>query len=117
MSNSKDDLGDRMKAYEAASSTVLINGTPKIIRLDGKAFHTWTKKVKTVQPYDKKLMDGMIYAATAVMDEMGGMARYAYIQSDECSIGLNDAMTIHTQPWFGNKIQKMVSVAASIMSA
>lgn len=113
---SKDPLGDRMKAYEVATNITLIKGTPKIIRLDGKAFHTWVKKAKCQQPFDDNLMYCMIAGATAVMQEIGGIARFAYLQSDECSIVLNDMLDIYTEPWFGNKVQKMVSVAAAIMS-
>jgi tRNA(His) 5'-end guanylyltransferase len=40
----KDEFGDRMKLYyEARSKTSLMRRTPVIIRLDGKAFHTFTK--------------------------------------------------------------------------
>lgn len=116
MKTSKDPMGDRMKQFESCSNTVLIDGTPKIIRLDGKAFHTWVKKAKCDKPYDIRIMHAMISGAKAVMKEIGGVARLAYIQSDECSIVLNDKIDINTQAWFGNKIQKMASVAASIMS-
>lgn len=40
----KDELGDRMKSYyENRSKTFLARRIPVIIRLDGKAFHTFTK--------------------------------------------------------------------------
>lgn len=40
----KDELGDRMKSYyENRSKTFLARRTPVIIRLDGKAFHTFTR--------------------------------------------------------------------------
>lgn len=107
-------LGDRMKKYEEASRTVLTHGVPKIIRLDGKAFHTFTKSFK--QPYDSDIMESMCIAAQAVMKEIGGVARFAYIQSDECSICINDAITDISQPWYANQVQKMVSVSAAIMS-
>jgi tRNA(His) 5'-end guanylyltransferase len=107
-------LGDRMKAYELATRTVLMNGCPKILRLDGKAFHTFTRKFK--QPYDKRIMDAMVNGAISVMKEIGGVARFAYIQSDECTIVLNDSLTENSQPWYANQVQKMVSVSAAIMS-
>ena len=43
MSNKKDSLGDRMKEYENISRNYLTRRVPVIIRLDGKAFHTFTK--------------------------------------------------------------------------
>lgn len=114
MSDEVITLGDRMKKYEETSRTFLTNGVPKIIRLDGKAFHTFTRGFE--QPYDIVIMDSMIEAAKAVMKEIGGIARFAYIQSDECSICINDAITENSQPWYANQVQKMVSVSAAIMS-
>lgn len=44
MSNSdKTSLGDRMKTYESATKTVLPIRMPVIVRVDGKAFHTYTR--------------------------------------------------------------------------
>ena len=42
---SKDSLGDRMKEYyENVYRIKLTRRTPVIIRLDGKAFHNYTKQ-------------------------------------------------------------------------
>jgi tRNA(His) guanylyltransferase len=112
--DTKDLFGNRMKAYEACSSIHLIPGTPKIIRLDGKAFHTFTKGCE--QPYDWNIMNSMAQGAMAVMKEIGGSARLAYIQSDECSIVLNDKPKIESSPWFDNNLVKMASVSAAIMA-
>lgn len=46
-------LGDRMKGYEKVSATKLISRMPVIIRLDGKAFHTYTSKCD--RPFDSDL--------------------------------------------------------------
>jgi len=43
MGNKKDSLGDRMKRYENVSKVSLVRRMPVIIRLDGKAFHTFTR--------------------------------------------------------------------------
>ena len=47
----KDSLGDRMKMYESVPKTYLMKRTPVIIRLDGKAFHTFTRGLN--KPFDK----------------------------------------------------------------
>lgn len=47
----KDSLGDRMKMYESVPKTHLMKRTPVIIRLDGKAFHQFTKGLN--KPFDK----------------------------------------------------------------
>lgn len=112
--DTKDLMGNRFKNYEACSSIHLIPGTPKVIRLDGKAFHTFTRDCE--QPYDWDIMYSMSKGATAVMKEIGGSARFAYIQSDECSIVINDKPKIESSPWFDNNLVKMASVASSIMS-
>jgi tRNA(His) 5'-end guanylyltransferase len=49
---SKDSLSDRMKSnYENRSKTYLTRRIPVILRLDGKAFHTYLKGFK--RPYDE----------------------------------------------------------------
>ena len=93
MKKSKDLFGARMKEYEFASKTTLIKRAPKIIRLDGRAFHTFLADAK--KPFDKKVMSAMILGAKLVMQEIGGSARFAYIQSDEVSIAINDAITLY----------------------
>lgn len=110
----KDSLGDRMKGYEDLHRFKLMHRSPKVIRLDGKAFHTVLAKAK--KPYDVEVSNCMCNAARYVMNEIGGTARFAYTQSDECSIIINDALDFETQAWFDNNIQKMASVAASVFT-
>lgn len=111
----QDSLGDRMKtAYEDCYRTTLPRGVPKVIRVDGKAFHTLLADAH--RPYDRRVMDSMIEGAKKVIEEIGGSCRMCYIQSDEASFLINDFLTIQTQPWFGNNIQKMVSVTASMFT-
>lgn len=110
-----DSLGDRMKTnYEGPSKFKLTRRLPVIIRLDGRAFHTYTKGFK--KPFDPVLMVTMVDAATKVAEEMQGF-KIAYIQSDEVSFFLSDTDLITTQPWFGNSKSKMESVSASLMTA
>lgn len=103
-----------MKRYEDVFRLKLPKRIPKVIRIDGRAFHTYTANAK--KPYDPGIMFAMREAALSVIEDIGGTARFAYIQSDECSIALNDALTLTTSPWFDNNIQKMVSVAASVFT-
>lgn len=110
----REKLGDRMKVYEDVSRLKLPRRIPKIIRIDGKAFHTFLKNA--IKPYDLSVMQAMIESASVLISEIGGSARCAYIQSDECSILLNDAISNDSQPWFDNNIQKIVSVSSSIFT-
>ena len=57
MSNKNDSLGDRMKRYEGVSRNFLTRRVPVVIRLDGKAFHTFTRGMK--KPFDRILMNAM----------------------------------------------------------
>ena len=51
MANKKDSLGDRMKGnYESVTKTKLVKRMPVAIRIDGKAFHTFTRGFN--KPYD-----------------------------------------------------------------
>lgn len=85
-----------------------------IIRLDGKAFHTYTKSFK--RPYDLNLMRIMDLTAIKLCESIQG-AKMAFVQSDEISIVLTDFDTEQTDAWFDGNIQKIVSVSASIATA
>lgn len=111
----KDDLGNRMKEqYETRTRYSLPRRTYTIIRLDGKAFHTFTRGMK--RPYDQFLMDLMDKTALALVTEIQG-CKMAYTQSDEISLLLTDFETINTDAWFDGNLQKMASVSASIATA
>lgn len=107
----KDDpYGDRMKQYELATRTTLPPRTFTIVRVDGKAFHTYLRSA--AKPFDPEVMQAMQEAAIRLCREMGG-ARFAYTQSDEISVLLTD-LDPKSQAWFGGQVQKIASVAASI---
>ncbi len=108
------DLPDRMKGYEAANRHLLTRRTPVIVRVDGKAFHTWTRGLD--RPFDKGFMDSMYAAAKHTAEEMQGF-KLAYIQSDEASFLLTDYDELATEPWLGNVVAKVVSISASTFTA
>lgn len=109
-----DDLGNRMKKYEDAYRTNLPIRIPVVLRIDGKAFHTYTKGCK--RPVDDGLVEVMNDTAKYLCKNIQG-AQIAYVQSDEISILLNNYQSLDTQPWFENNLQKMVSVSASMAGA
>jgi tRNA(His) 5'-end guanylyltransferase len=114
MKESKDPMGDRLKQYEASFNLELPNRFIKVLRLDGKAFHTLLKSSN--KPYDSLVKMSMEIGIKAVMREIGGICRLCYSQSDEATFLINDYLDFNTSPWFNNNIQKMCSVSASIMS-
>lgn len=106
-----DKLGDRMKLHEAATHAVLPRRTYTVIRVDGRAFHTLTRRAK--KPFDYDFVARMDVAAQEMCKNIGNSV-LAYTQSDEISIVLQDFKTHATEPWFGGVVQKQVSIAASL---
>lgn len=106
-----DNLGDRMKKYEYVTRTHLTPRTPAIIRVDGKAFHTFTRGFD--KPFDevfsKSMQDTMKYLCENIQGCVLG-----YTQSDEITLVLIDYKELDSQGWFDYNIQKCVSVAASM---
>jgi tRNA(His) 5'-end guanylyltransferase len=112
MANKKDALGDRMKSnYENRSKTFLTRRTPCIVRLDGKAFHSFTKNLK--KPYDEVFHKTMNSTLQYLCKNIQG-CKFGYTQSDEISLLLTDFDTLTTDAWFGYNVQKMCSIAASM---
>lgn len=109
--NKNDDLGNRMKGYENISRYYLTKKTPVIIRIDGKAFHSFTKGFK--KPFDDILMKSMQETAKYLCANIMG-CKLAYTQSDEISLLLVDYERNESQSWFENNLVKMVSVSASM---
>ena len=111
----KDELGDRMKSfYEDRTRTKLPRRSYTIIRIDGKAFHTYTKGLE--RPFDMWLMEDMDATAAYLCKNIQG-AKFAYVQSDEISILITDFDDLGTHAWFDNNLQKMASVSASMATA
>lgn len=107
----KNNLGDRMKAYENVTRNYLTRRLPVVLRLDGKAFHSFTKGFE--KPFDTILMESMWETCKYLCANIQG-CKIAYTQSDEISLLLTDYETFTTSAWFDNNIQKMVSVSASM---
>ncbi len=111
----KDTLGDRMKDfYENRTRYTLPRRTYTLIRVDGKAFHTYTRDLQ--RPFDEAFMSDMDATAQFLCSHMQG-ARCAFVQSDEISILLTDFDKLTTDAWFDGNIQKMASISASMATA
>jgi len=109
-----DSLGDRMKTYyEGISKQFLYRRTPVIMRLDGKAFHTFTKGCN--KPFDDTIIKTMQETTKYLMENIQG-AKVGYVQSDEISILITDYDKLETDAWFGYNVQKMCSISASLAS-
>lgn len=104
-------IGTRMKAYEDCYNYEIPNGFSTILRVDGRAFHTFTKNF--YKPFDTLFMTCMRKAALYLCENITG-ARFAYMESDEISILIDNPYEEGQVPWFGNRVQKIASVAASM---
>lgn len=108
----RDDLGNRMKIfYEEVPKTRLMRRCPVICRIDGKAFHTFTRGFK--RPFDDVLIMTMQETAKYLCENIQG-CQLAYTQSDEISLLLIDYQRFETSAWFDYEIQKMCSISASM---
>lgn len=111
----KDSLGDRMKKnYEEAYKIYLPMRIPVIIRLDGKNFHTFTRKME--RPFDEGFILSMAELSGYLYKEIQG-AVFCYTQSDEISILVHNYKRLTSDSYYANEIQKMVSISAGLASA
>ena len=107
-----DALGTRMKTfYEQVPKTRLVRRMPVAIRLDGKAFHTFTRGFQ--KPFDEVLGNAMVRTMEYLCKNIQGCV-FAYQQSDEITLLLIDYQTLDTCAWFDYEIQKMCSISASM---
>ena len=107
-----DDLGTRMKTYyEQVPKTRLVRRMPVAIRIDGKAFHTFTKGFQ--KPFDEVLGNAMIRTMNYLCKNIQGWV-FGYTQSDEITLLLIDYQKLDTSAWFDYEVQKMCSIAASM---
>jgi tRNA(His) 5'-end guanylyltransferase len=99
-----------MQAGEVFSGARLAADTWTAIRLDGRAFTKFTAGGRFAKPYDAEFRDAMVDAAAALLEDFGGI--YAATHSDEISV-------VFAPAWeqFGRRVEKIVSVAAGLVSA
>ena len=107
-----DNLGTRMKEYyEAIPKVRLMRRTPVAIRIDGKAFHTFTRGF--AKPFDEVLGNAMVRTMEYLCKNIQGCV-FGYTQSDEITLILIDYQTFETDAWFEYEVQKMCSISASM---
>lgn len=104
-------LDERMKQYEYVTRNYLTCRIPVIIRLDGRAFHTFTKGMK--KPFDTILVDAMQETMIKLCENIPN-CKFGYVQSDEISLILLDTNNTETQAWFNNNLSKILSISASM---
>ena len=112
MARLRDDIGTRMKNfYEQIPKTKLMRRCPVAIRIDGKAFHTYTRNFK--RPFDSVFMRAMQETMKYLCENIQGCV-LGYTQSDEITLILVDYEKINSSAWFDYEVQKLCSVSASM---
>jgi len=113
--DNKNSLSGRMKEnYENRTRYLIQRRNNVLIRIDGKAFHTYTRGLH--KPYDIGLMEDMNLTTKYLCENIQG-AKFGYVQSDEISIWVTDYDELQTGAWFDYNIQKMCSISASLATA
>ena len=106
------DIEIRMRRYEDTSRFYLTPRTPVIVRIDGQAFHTLTKKLYGKgysEEFSKVMQQVIIHLMTGSVQG----AKLAYCQSDEISILLTDYEQLNTNSWFDYNVNKLNSILAA----
>jgi tRNA(His) guanylyltransferase len=111
--DSRDEMGDRLKAYEAVETERRLDpALPIYARIDGRSFSSLTRGMR--RPYDQRMMNTMVDTTKLLVE--GTHARIGYTQSDEISLAwLYDAP--NSEPLFGGKVHKLTSVLASMATS
>lgn len=107
-----EDLGVRMKTfYEQIPKTKLMRRCPVAIRIDGKAFHTFTRGFQ--KPFDEILINSMQETMKYLCENIQGCV-LGYTQSDEITLILVDYKKFTSSAWFDYEVQKICSISASM---
>ena len=109
------DIGNRMKGYENVALHILTRRIPVILRIDGRSFHSITRK-RFGKKWSMEFVEQMKETALSVINEIQG-CNICYAQSDEINFLLTDYKTIQTEAWFGYDLRKIISISASLASS
>lgn len=109
-----DGLGDRCKEFEMIEAgRRAVPGLPLLARLDGRAFHAFTRGLK--RPYDTRLSFCMAETAAYLVEK--NQPAFGYTQSDEITLAWYEGPEQNSEYLFGGRFQKLASVLAGMASA
>jgi tRNA(His) 5'-end guanylyltransferase len=109
-----DGLGDRCKGFEQAEAgRRAMRGLPLLARLDGRAFHTFTRDMQ--RPYEPAMSRCMIETTRHLVQE--SIALVGYTQSDEITLAWYETSESASDYSFDGRFQKLASVLAGMASA
>lgn len=111
-----DEIGDKVKGWEGAGDARLDMALPLVVRLDGCAFHTYTRVFR--KPCDPLLYRTMIDTTLDLVQKFG--ARVGYTESDEITLVFVPSPPDAQGKLHGlhsYRVQKLCSVMAGYASA
>jgi len=108
-------LEERMQRYESVFEGIVQPRTPIIVRLDGSNFSSYTEQLDS-KPFNRKFIALMDKTAHEVCSRVQSV-KFAYVASDEISLLIHPYKRFTSEPPFGGRIQKIVSITAGIASA
>jgi tRNA(His) 5'-end guanylyltransferase len=104
-------LQQRQIAYENSYDYNIIGKIPVILKIDGRNFSRLTKSVE--KPYCFKTSSLLSGTMLALVKQIEG-AVFGYQYSDKIIIIIKNDSKTETDPWFGNRVQKLSSIASSL---
>lgn len=118
-------LAELMKAHEHSYRRVLDPRSYVLLRLDGRSFHAYTKKL--AKPFDLSLMAAMDQTMVELCQSIQGV-RFGYVESDEISLLIaprsvtppsdsNPSEISMSELWMGGVEAKIISLSAAIATA
>ena len=97
-----------MKEYEIYNNLKVPRGSKLILRLDGRNFHSLSKKLNLNKPYDENFITSMVEASKDIFKEFSCVFIYTF--SDEINILLSEIP-------FSGRIEKLNSVFPSLAAS
>lgn len=104
-------LSDRIRSYQDLSDIQLMKRLPIVIILNGRSFNKLTSLLE--KPFSTDFAQLMISSMVKLCLEIDGII-FAYTFNDNIVLALRNDQTETTDAWYNNRIQSMVSAAASL---
>ena len=115
METKAQSLKERMTMLRAQFDISLPVRRYLMVMIDGHSFSKMVKN-KYELPFDDRFINMMNETAIYVAKNVGG-CKFAYVQSDEITFVITDFDGENTQPYFGNRLCKILSIIPSMASA
>jgi tRNA(His) 5'-end guanylyltransferase len=106
-------LKERVFAYEDVSDYKLTKKLPVIITLNGRGFRKTTSLLN--KPFSKEFAEIMGETLVRLASEIEGVV-FIYSFNDEINVVCKNDQNLETEAWYDNRVQPIISCAASIAS-